>query len=611
MTRLTQLCTTTILTTVLAGSASLADVTALQVWDGWQAAIDRTDTTASFDQSISNGILTINNLTLVAKDPDGAEVQFRLGSLVLQDQGDGTVAVILPNDAPIVVTMPDGQITLNQSHKDLSFVASGSDSDVTYTYSAADITLKLVELIVEGEKISKASGDVTLTALAGVAYKRGMALLELGQTISIGSVSYALDITPEDEAARIISDGALKGIAGTSSAAIPENLGTATILESFDAGLRADLNLEYRTFNSSFSLQGKGKGVKGTAISNAGKISMTIGNGLENMVDIAQNISFGSAKLHIETDKTGSDAGLLLDLALDQIGGGFNAQIPDVFENDKSVPVSAPEALDAGFSMAANFGTRGIDASFNFTEDQKSASGSLALASAGMEFSLDRNGAHYGAGSLGLLLSGTTSELPIGPVEVSATELNTELRLPLATSDHPTPFSYEDRYIDLTISDNLWAMFDPAKLLPRGPATYILDISGMANWLVDPFDKSLQNHTYEGKIGELHSLNLNKLQLTVAGVDLTGDGRFTFNNDDLETFDGIPAPIGTLDLKLIGFQHMVDALIKLGALPEDQAFLTRMGIGMFTVAGDGKDTLISHIEATEDGHILANGKRLK
>ena len=133
----------------------------------------------------------------------------------------------------------------------------------------------------------------------------------------------------------------------------------------------------------------------------------------------------------------------------------------------------------------------------------------------------------------------------------------------------------------------------------------------MGNWLVDIMDiKSEAAQSAEVK-GELHAITLNKLQVTGGGADLNGTGDFTFNNDDLTSFKGMPAPTGTMNLKLTGGNTLIDTLIELGVLPTDDAMGIRMALGLITVAGDGEDTLISDIEITDDGHILANGQRLK
>ncbi|CAM5313442.1 hypothetical protein FALB51S_00852 [Frigidibacter albus] len=111
--------------------------------------------------------------------------------------------------------------------------------------------------------------------------------------------------------------------------------------------------------------------------------------------------------------------------------------------------------------------------------------------------------------------------------------------------------------------------------------------------------------------GELHALDLNELQLTFGGAELTGDGSFTFDNSDMVTFDGMPKPLGSVSLKLLGGNGLLDNLIAMGLVPEDQAMGVRMMAGLFANTGPGPDELNSTIEVREDGGLYANGQRLK
>jgi len=152
-------------------------------------------------------------------------------------------------------------------------------------------------------------------------------------------------------------------------------------------------------------------------------------------------------------------------------------------------------------------------------------------------------------------------------------------------------------------------MFDPMAQLPRDPATLILDISGAARMLVDIFDPS--RPPTMPTPGELHALDLNELQLTFGGAELTGDGAFTFDNTDMVTYDGFPKPLGSVSLKLLGGNGLLDKLIAMGVVPEEQAMGVRMMAGLFANAGPGPDELNSTIEVREDGGLYANGQRLK
>ena len=61
---------------------------------------------------------------------------------------------------------------------------------------------------------------------------------------------------------------------------------------------------------------------------------------------------------------------------------------------------------------------------------------------------------------------------------------------------------------------------------------------------------------------------------------------------------------------MVGANALIEKLIGMGLLSEDDAMGARMMMGMFAVPA-GDDTLTSKIEVNDEGHVLANGQRLK
>ena len=89
------------------------------------------------------------------------------------------------------------------------------------------------------------------------------------------------------------------------------------------------------------------------------------------------------------------------------------------------------------------------------------------------------------------------------------------------------------------------------------------------------------------------------------------NGAFTFDNSDLESFDGVPRPQGELKVEVSGINGVIDKMIEMGFVQEQDAMGARMMLGMFTVPGSEPDTASSVIEVNEQGHVLANGQRIK
>lgn len=201
------------------------------------------------------------------------------------------------------------------------------------------------------------------------------------------------------------------------------------------------------------------------------------------------------------------------------------------------------------------------------------------------------------------------SKIPFPQVSAQVADSAFRLKLPIAPSDTPADFSLLSSLKGVTVDDMIWGMFDPTGALPHDPANVVVDLSGKATlntYLLDPAAIEASGEVP----GEVNALNVDDLELSVAGASLTGNGAFTIDNTDTATY-GVPKPVGTMNLKLTGGNGLMDKLIAMGLLPEDQATGFRMMLGLFARPGEGDDTLVSEITATEDGQILANGQRLK
>ncbi len=154
------------------------------------------------------------------------------------------------------------------------------------------------------------------------------------------------------------------------------------------------------------------------------------------------------------------------------------------------------------------------------------------------------------------------------------------------------------------MDDAIWNLFDPAEELPRDPATVVLDFAGTAVMNVDLFGDPEAMAALEGPPGELKSLTLTQLLVTLAGAELRGSGDLAFPVPATP-----PAPVGTIDLALDGGFALIDRLVAIGLVPAQQAAFVKGGAGAIA-RPVGDDQLESTIEFTEGGGISANGMPL-
>lgn len=489
------------LITLLGSTATFADVTATEVWTDWHDYIAGFGYDVTSQVNTSGDTVTVKDLTMSMDFPeDGGALKIDMGTVIFKGQGDGTVAIILPESMPMTFSAADEfSAVMTYSLPDMSMIVSGSAQEMKHDYSASTVGISVTELIVEGDKLDDAKIEITLANLQGSTVSSMGNIRHMAQKMTADTLTYDVAITE------------------------PGGGSSAFTLK----GALADLNV-------------------------------------------------------------GSDSSIPKDVDFEMFAA----------------------ALTNGFAANGNLGWSAGNYEFSTKDGNTLVTGSSSSESGNLNFAIDRDSLNYGGTANGTKSSFTSSDLPF-PVDIAIAQSVFNLLMPVNKSDTPDDFTLTVKLGDFSISDGIWNMIDPGTILSRDPATILLDFAGKANWLVDIMDPESEEMQDVEVPGQLHALTLKSLQVKAAGADLTGAGAFTFNNDDLDTFNGLPAPTGALDLKLTGGNGLMDNLVKLGLLPEDQAMGARMMMGLFAVVGEGEDTLTSKIEVTADGQVLANGQHLK
>jgi hypothetical protein len=298
------------------------------------------------------------------------------------------------------------------------------------------------------------------------------------------------------------------------------------------------------------------------------------------------------------------DGEVEMNFTFTALEGSFDGTLVEVMGDNMAAAVDQGLALESALSHGPAVYQISVtgDESFAFNAE---------MTGGGTTTRLDAEGLAYGVEARNLTATMSGSEIPFPELSVSMAGLDMGFDMPVQASDTPDDFAANVALEGLAVDDMLWSMLDPQGMLPHDPATLIVALSGQANWFYDIMDPSAEKALEEGVPGALHALSLDALEVDLVGARLTGGGAFSFDNDDLETFDGMPAPSGTANFELEGGNALLDTLVAMGLLPEDQAMGARMMLGLFARPGDGEDTLVSTIEVKDDGAVLANGQRIR
>ncbi len=276
---------------------------------------------------------------------------------------------------------------------------------------------------------------------------------------------------------------------------------------------------------------------------------------------------------------------------------------------DAAAMADMAAALKAGFATDGSFTAGATTYDIDITDATGNTKITGTGATTGLAFAMNDQRLAYSGTATGVSTTMTSPELPFPSVTLSYAEAGFDFLMPVSPSDTPADFTFMTKLVDFTISDDVWDMFDPAKQLPRDPATIIIDTKGTATLKTNIFDSAAMEAAGATPPGELNSLDVTELRAKFAGAELTGSGAFTFDNTDLTTYQGMPAPTGKLDLKLTGGNTLMDKLVAMGLLPEDQVMGFRMMLSMFANA-TGEDELSSTLEFKDKG-FFANGQRLQ
>lgn len=282
------------------------------------------------------------------------------------------------------------------------------------------------------------------------------------------------------------------------------------------------------------------------------------------------------------------------------LSGEIAGDLTGMEEEEISNALAQGFAIDTSLSYGA----------LNYDFDIKDAAGPSKLTGGStggsFEMALDAARLLLAAGGKNVEATLSSADLPFPEVKLSYAESGFNLTMPVGKGDAPQDFSVLTKIVDLQVSEEIWAMFDPTNALPHDPATVIIDLAGKAllksDLMSTPDDAPPD--------AELHALEVKDITARIGGAELTGKGAFTFDNSDLTTFEGVPAPTGTLNLKLVGGNTLLDKLVGMGLVGEEEAMGARMMIAMFANPGPGEDEMTSVLEFKDKG-FYANGQQMQ
>lgn len=299
-------------------------------------------------------------------------------------------------------------------------------------------------------------------------------------------------------------------------------------------------------------------------------------------------------------------------------GGTFtmNAELADVTGNSTATAMGTmvsgnmAAALKDGFATLAELAYESSTTTFSSDEGGTTTEGNGSSGPGTLNVTMGEAGLGYSGSSSDVKMEVRASQLPF-PLATAYDSASFDLMMPVVAKPEQQDWRLVSKLEGLTVSDDVWGLFDPAAILPRDPATLVLDLSGKATVDVDFMDPAQAEALATQAPGSFNSVDVNALHLNIAGADLTGQGGVTLDNSDLVTFDGLPAPTGKFDLRLVGGNGLIDKGVQMGLIPQDQALGARMMLGMFARVVEGQDDTMTSVIEFKDKHLFVNGQMLQ
>lgn len=282
---------------------------------------------------------------------------------------------------------------------------------------------------------------------------------------------------------------------------------------------------------------------------------------------------------------------------------------------EMSVPLDAdledPDSLiGEGFAIAGGYTIDSADYVFDINAEGDQVSGSITMGSSTLTGEMNGTAVGYASNTNDVGLNLVSGEFPL-PIEINLAEYGIDFRMPTGATGEPSDFAIGFNLTDLRISDAIWDLFDAGNVLPRDPATIQLAISGKARALFDMFDPEQQEAMTNAEMPyELESVSIDRLNVDAAGAKITGDGAFTFDNSDMQSFAPMPRPEGAASVEIAGLNTLLDNLVAIGLVPEQDVMGVRMMMGMFA-RSTGDDTMETAVEVLPNGQVNVNGNRVR
>ena len=264
----------------------------------------------------------------------------------------------------------------------------------------------------------------------------------------------------------------------------------------------------------------------------------------DDMTRISSELNLGDVVLDVLMTETDGNDQIIGAFDITDITAFSNAVVPESLNLDAEHP-----PFKDGLSLEVGYSAGAFEYAFDIVADEEAVTSTASADGSEFSFAMDYNELKYSSSLQNFDMNiAMPEELPL-PVGIAIGQQQFELQIPLhqSTDDALQDARFAIAMSDLTISDAIWDLIDPQKILARAPVTIALGIDAQIKLFFDLLDPDQQEAlALTDAPGELHGMQLTDLTLRGGGAGIFGNGAFTFDSSDFETFGGFPRPEGCL-----------------------------------------------------------------
>ena len=302
----------------IATQGAWADLTANDIWADWQSYFQSMGYTITGDESSAGDVTTITNMTVLMDLPeDEAEFSMMMPEVTLTENGDGTVGIGFPESFPLTLsgTAEDEvfSVDLIYSQTDLDMVVSGTPEDMTYDYSASQLSVAIKELEAGDEALPADAFDVQFD-MVDVTGSSRMLIGEdrtIAQTLEAAELSYNVAFEDPELGDSGLFVGQLNDLTFEGDNVLPSGLDLSDPSAFYTSGFEFDGEFTYGSGETNISGVAEGSEFTMASSSEGGRFAASMD---------AESLAYDLEQNKTQMAVTTADLPFPLELAMEKAG---------------------------------------------------------------------------------------------------------------------------------------------------------------------------------------------------------------------------------------------------------------------------------------------------